>query len=182
LIIDAWVGGGFEDSVPVLVLLGLSLIVHQPAVVLSQYLTARARLRALSIVSLAVVSVNLALSVILAFAVGIWGVALASAVTLAVEAVVLVPQLVARAGGPAVREVARASLRPVLPALAAAAVVLGAAGRLFAPDHIPGVIALGVAWLAAAVPAIWFLGLSAAERRELRARLLPETVPRQAPA
>src|SRR5215211_6495571 len=64
-IIHAWVGGGFEDSVPVLVLLGLSLIAHQPAVVLSQYLIARARLRTLSFVSLAVVSVNLALSIVL---------------------------------------------------------------------------------------------------------------------
>jgi O-antigen/teichoic acid export membrane protein len=177
LIIHAWVGPGFADSTPVLVFLGLSLIAHQPAVVLSQYLTARARLRALSIVSLAVVSVNLGLSIVLAFTVGIWGVALASAVTLAVEAVVLVPRLVARAGGPAIGEVAQASLRPVLPALLAGGVVLGGLGRLFAPDEIPGVIALGIVWFAAALPAIWFLGLSAAERREIRSRLLPESMP-----
>ena len=177
-IIQAWVGGGFEDSVPVLVLLGVSLIAHQPAVVLAQYLIARARLRTLSFVSLGVVSVNLALSIALAFTVGIWGVALASAVTLAVEAAVLVPLLVARAGGPGLAEVMRASLRPVLPALLAAGVVLGAGGRLFSPDNIPGVIALGLVWFAAAVPAIWFLGLSANERREIRVRLLPNEGPR----
>jgi O-antigen/teichoic acid export membrane protein len=176
LIIRAWVGRGFEESTWVLVLLGLALIVHQPANVLSQYLSARARQRELSFVTLSVVAVNLALSIVLAFTVGIWGVALASAVTLAVETVLLVPRLVVRAGGPQPGQVARASLRPVLPALVAAVVVLGAGGRLVAPHDIPGVVLLGVVWLAAAVPAIWLFGLNAAERRRIQERLLPAPV------
>jgi O-antigen/teichoic acid export membrane protein len=182
LIIRAWVGGGFEESTWVLVLLGLSLIVHQPANVLSQYLSARARQRELSFVSLSVVAVNLTLSIVLAFTVGLWGVALASAVTLAVETVLFVPRLVVRAGGPQPTAVARASLRPVLPALVAAGLVLGAGGRLVAPDDIPGVALLGAVWLAAALPTIWFLGLSPGERRAIRARLLPESVPYDVPA
>jgi len=181
LIIRAWVGTGFGESTWVLVLLGLTLIVHQPANVLSQYLIARARQRALSLVSLGVVSVNLALSIVLAMTVGIWGVALASVVTLAVEAAVLVPRLVVLAGGPRLGEIGRASLRPVPPALLAAGVVLGAGGRLVAPEELPGVILLGIVWLAAAVPAIWFLGMSHDERRAIRARLLPESVPQNVP-
>jgi len=62
-----------------------------------------------------------------------------------------------------------------------ACVVLGVAARLFAPDDIPGVVLLGLAWLAAAVPAIWFLGLSSGERRELRVHLLPSSPPENAP-
>lgn len=182
LIIRGWVGPGFEDSTPVLVLLGLALVVHQPANVLSQYLIARARQRELSFVSLSVVSVNLALSVALAFAVGIWGVALATLVTLIVETVVLVPRLVAKAGGPSPVAVARASLRPLLAASAAGAVVLGAGARLVAPGGLAGVAALGAVWLAAAAPPIWLLGLDPGVRSRIRASLLPQAVGDEATA
>jgi O-antigen/teichoic acid export membrane protein len=176
LIIDAWIGPGFEDSTWVLVLLGLSLVVHQPANVLAQYLIARARQRSLAFVSLGVVSANLALSIVLVYAVGIWGVALATLVTLAVETTLFVPRLVRAAGGPGIAELARASLRPLVPALAAAGLVLGAGGRLFDPHDLLGVALLGAAWLALAAPAVWLLGLDAGERRRIRARLLPGPV------
>ncbi|MEX0673995.1 MAG: oligosaccharide flippase family protein, partial [Gaiellaceae bacterium] len=147
LIIRGWIGPGFEDSTPVLVLLALALVAHQPANVLSHYLSARARQRELAFVSLGVVSANLGLSIALAFTVGIWGVALATLVTLLFETVFLVPRLAERAGGPRPAAVARASLRPLLPAALAAALVLGAGGRLLEPDHIPGLAALAAAWL-----------------------------------
>lgn len=176
LIIRGWIGPGFEDSTPVLVLLALTLVAHQPANVLSHYLSARSRQRQLAFVSLAVVSVNLSLSIALAFTVGIWGVALATFVTLLVETLVFVPRLAARAGGPRPAAVARASLRPLAPALLAAALVLGVGGRLLEPDDIPGLAALATAWLGIAGPAIWLLGLHPAERRRIRARLMPQTV------
>lgn len=182
LIIRGWIGGGFEGSTWVLVLLGLALVVHQPANVLSQYLSARARQRQLAFVSLSVVSANVALSIPLAYLVGIWGVALATLVTLLVETVLFVPRLVANAGGPRPAAVARASLRPLAPALLVAGLVLGAGGRLVAPEGLGGVAVLGVVWLAAAAPAIWLFGFDPRERGRIRAKLLPQTVPEEAPA
>lgn len=181
LIIRGWIGPGFEDSTPVLVLLALSLVAHQPANVLSHYLSARARQRPLAFVSLGVVSVNVALSIVLAFTVGIWGVALATFVTLLFETVVLVPRLGARAGGPSPAAVARASLRPLAPALLVAGLVLGAGGRLLEPDSIAGLAALAAVWLGVATPAIWLLGLHPAERRRIRARLVPQAVVEDVP-
>jgi O-antigen/teichoic acid export membrane protein len=181
LIIHAWIGPDFEDSTWVLALLGLSLVVHQPANVLAQYLIARARQRSLAFISLGVVSVNLALSIALAFAVGIWGVALATLIALAVETTLFVPPLVRGAGGPGLVELARASLRPVLPAMAAAGVILGAGGRLLGPDDLLGVGLLGVVWVAVAGPAVWLLGLDAGERHDIRARLLPAQSPEDVP-
>ena len=44
-LIHAWVGGGFSESAPILALLALVLLVHQPVWMLTQYLIARGRQR-----------------------------------------------------------------------------------------------------------------------------------------
>jgi O-antigen/teichoic acid export membrane protein len=173
LLIEAWIGRGFEESTAVAALLGIALLLHLPAHVLSQYLVARARQRELALVSVAVVAANLALSIALALTVGIWGVALATVVTEAVFVLVLVPRLVAAAEGPSPAQLARALLRPLAAAAVPGAVVLGALGRGVAPDTLAGLAPVGALWVVAGLVAMWLFGLDADDRRVVAARIVP---------
>ena len=164
-LIYGWIGPGWGPSSAVLALLGVVLILHQPAQLLSQYLVARGYQRQLSLVLIVVVGANLALSIVLASAAGIWGVALATVVTEAAATVVLIPRLVRASSGPSYRAVAVAALRPVVPALFAAALVLVAFSRLLDPRTLLALALVGVLWIAAFVPAVWFFGLGAARPR-----------------
>ena len=87
---------------------------------LTQYLIARGRQREIARLLIIGAAANLVVSVVLAFTVGTWGVALA---TLIVDVAVLaaaVPLSVGPAAGLRAGELARALLRPVLPALGSA--------------------------------------------------------------
>jgi O-antigen/teichoic acid export membrane protein len=170
-LIYAWIGPGWGPSTWVLVLLGVALVLHQPSQVLSQYLVARGFQRALAFVLLGVVGTNLAISIVLAWRVGLWGVALATVVTEAVATIVLVPRLAHRSSGVRYRAVASATLRPVLPALVAAALVFGGISRAVDPKTLLGLVPIGALWLAAFVPAVWFIGLDPRERLLVRDRL-----------
>lgn len=172
LLIRSWVGDGLEESTAVGVLLGLALIVRQPAHMLSQFLIARGAQRPLARVVLAVVLVNLAGSILLAWAVGIWGVALSTLATEALAAVVLIPTLVQRTAGIPRRALAAAVVRPVPGALAVAAVVLVGAARLVEPDSLLVLAPVGALWVAGLAPVLWRLGLDRREREELRRRML----------
>lgn len=173
LLIEGWIGSGFEDSTPVAVLLGVALLLHQPAHVLSQYLVARGRQRTLASTSVAVVGANVALSAALAYAVGIWGVALATLLTEAVFVVAVLPRLVEAAGGPAVGELARTAARPLLAACIAGLVVLGLLARVTDPGHLLSLVPLGVVWVLAAGYSVWRLGLAEPERSVVRRAVLP---------
>ncbi len=164
-LIRAWIGSGFGPSTWVMVLLGASLVAHQPAHVLSQYLIARGRQKALALVLVGTSAANLVLSVVLAQVVGLWGVALATLVTELAGTVVFIPRLVAEASGLSLRQLAVASLRPVVPALGVALLVLVAFARAYQPDTLLELVPLGALWLAACLPAVWRLGLSPEERR-----------------
>ena len=85
-LIHAWVGDGFSESAPVLALLALVLLVHQPVWMLTQYLIARGRQREIARLLIVGAAANLVLSVVMALTVGTWGVALA---TLLVDVAVL---------------------------------------------------------------------------------------------
>jgi len=127
-LIHAWVGDGYSESAPVLALLALVLLVHQPLWMLTQYLIARGRQREIARLLIIGAAANLVVSVVLAFTVGTWGVALA---TLIVDVAVLaaaVPLSVGPAAGLRAGELARALLRPVLPALGSAVLVFGSRG------------------------------------------------------
>lgn len=176
LLIAGWIGEGFGESAPVAALLGVALLLHQPAHVLSQYLVARARQRPLALASLAVVTANVALSIPLAYAVGIWGVALATVATEAVFVVAVIPRLVAAAGGPGGRQLALAVVRPLAAAAVPAVPVLVAVARFGDVDSLASLVPLGALWVVAAVFAVWRLGLAADERRALR-RLAPALRP-----
>lgn len=180
-LIRAWIGGGFGDSTWVMVLLGASLLVHQPAHVLSQFLIARGRQKPLALLLLATVGANLVLSIILAEAVGLWGVALSTLVTELVATAVLIPRLAAAASGLSYKTIAWATLRPVLPAVVVAAAILAGVARAYDPDTLLGLVPLGLLWVAAFLPVVWRFGISAEERealvRQLRRRGAPALAP-----
>ena len=163
-LIHAWVGGGFSESAPILALLALVLLVHQPVWMLTQYLIARGRQREIARLLIVGAAANLALSVAMALTVGTWGVAFA---TLLVDVAVLaaaIPLAVGPAAGLHVGELSRALLRPVLPALGTALVVFGIARSVGADTKLE-LLPFGIAWALLASAAVWRIGLTADERR-----------------
>lgn len=174
-LIEAWIGEGFADSAPVAALLGVALLLHLPAHVLSQYLVARARQRELAVASIAVVVANTGLSIALAYAVGIWGVALATVATEAVFVLALMPRLVVSAAGPTAAELAGAVFRPLAAALPAAALVLGAASRLLEPDGLLELTPVGIVWIVLAGAVIWRIGVDEDDRAAMRVWLAART-------
>ena len=169
-LIHAWVGGGFSDSAPILALLALVLLVHQPVWMLTQYLIARGRQREIARLLIVGAAANLALSVVMALTVGTWGVALA---TLLVDVAVLataIPLSVGPAAGLHVGELSRALLRPVLPALGTALVVFGIARSVGADTKLE-LLPFGIAWALLGSAAVWRIGLTADERRSFSRQL-----------
>ena len=77
---------------------------------------------------------------------------------------VAVPVAVAPEAGISGRAVAAAVVRPALPALVVAAVVLGAAWAA-GTDTLLELLPVGVAWAVLAGAAIWRFGLTVEERR-----------------
>ena len=177
LLLEAWIGDadGFDvgRSAPVLGLLGGTLVLYQPVYVLTQYLVARGRQRPLARALLAVVAVNLALSVALAETVGLWGVALATVVTEGIAALVVIPLLVGRGTGLDPAALARAALRPLVPALAVALVVLVGLARAVDADTMLELALVGVVWTLSCGAALWAFGLDGAERDAVRRRIAP---------
>ncbi len=112
-----------------LVLLALVVLLHQPIWLLTQYLIARGRQRAIARTLLAGAGANIVLSVVLASTVGIWGVALSTLSPTRPLLVLAVPLWVTPASGLRAAAVARALARPAVPALGVAVVVFGSRGR-----------------------------------------------------
>lgn len=185
--LEAWLGadyreGGFEDSVPVLVVLMVSILFVQPATMLTQFLVARGRHARLALVRLGTVVANLALSIVLATAVGIWGVAVATLATEALAVAVVLPLLVRRAAPIDTRELVAAWARPVLVAAAAAAPTLALLGRGLPVDTLPEIGAVGLAWAGLFGTLLWRFGLDEGERTALRRAVAPARVAAPAPA
>lgn len=164
LLMEGWVGDGYGESSPVLVLLAAVVLIHQPVFLLTNYLIARARQREVARTLIAAVGVNVVLSVVLAQTVGLWGVALATLVSDLAALLFVVPALVAPAAAIPLATFARAALRPVLPAAAAALVVLVLAPRAFDPDTLLELLPVGIAWATGCGVAIWRFGLDRSER------------------
>ena len=164
LLIEGWVGEGYGDSSPVLVILAIVVLVHQPIHLFTNFLIARAQHGVIARTLLAAVAVNVVLSVVLVHAVGIWGVAVATLITDLGVLLYVMPVLAAPAAEVPVATFARAGLRPVLPAVAAAVVLLVLVARALDPDTLLELVPLGVAWLALSGAAIWRFGLDPGER------------------
>jgi O-antigen/teichoic acid export membrane protein len=171
LVIEAWLrDDGFGESSPVLALLAVVILVHQPIYLLTNFLIARARQNEIARALIVGTALNVALSVALLEAVGIWGVALA---TLLVDCALLayvVPVLAAPAAGIRPAAFARATLRPLLPA-AAAGIPLVAVARALDTDSLLTLAPVGIGWVALCAFAIWRFGLDGGER-EVLARTL----------
>jgi O-antigen/teichoic acid export membrane protein len=171
-LIHAWVGDGYGESTAVMALLAAVAFVHQPVYLLTQYLTAKASQHGIARLLIAAVTANVVLSVILAQTVGMWGVALATLVTDVAVLLYALPRLVAPVAGRPTRLLAAAIVRPVLPAVGAALVVLVGAARLLDQDTLLGLLPLGVLWCLVGGLVVVRWGLESDERRAL-ARLVP---------
>lgn len=182
LLIEGWIGDGYGESSPVLALLAAVVLIHQPIYLLTNYLIARGLQRQVARTLIVAVAINVVFSVALAKSIGLWGVALATLVTDFAVLLYVVPALVAPAARVPMSTFLRAALRPVLPALAAALLILVLAARATEPDTLLELLPLGIAWAAAAGLLLWRFGLDADERavlgRTLRGR--PEAVPEPA--
>jgi O-antigen/teichoic acid export membrane protein len=179
LLIRAWIGTGFHTSYAVMAILAGVLLVHQPIFVVTQFLIARGRQRAIAIVSIAVTVANLVLSFILARTVGLWGVAVSTLVTDVVMLAGALPLIVAPAAGTTTAALLRSILRPLAPALVVAAVVLIGLARWWEPDTLFSLALLGALWLVLAAAAIWRFGLGDGERAQFGREFLqrrPATV------
>jgi O-antigen/teichoic acid export membrane protein len=172
LLIEAWVGDGYGASSPVMALLALVLLVHQPIYLVTQFLIARARQHEIARVLVGAGVVNIVLSVVLASTVGIWGVALSTLLTDIAVLLYVVPVLVAPAASLGVATFAWATLKPVIPGAVAALVVLVGIARVAQPDTLLELLPLGVVWTLVCSWALWRFGLDPEERaglgRELR--------------
>ncbi len=177
LLIHAWIGNGFRQSYAVMAILAVVLLVHQPIYVLTQFLIAVGRQRSIAIVSIVTTLANLALSFVLAWTWGIWGVAVSTLVTDVVALAWIVPKIAAPAASTPPTTLLRAALRPVLPAAVAAVVVLVVVARLWDPQTLLALTPLGILWTVVGGAAMWRFGLAAAERaqftREFGGRRVP---------
>jgi O-antigen/teichoic acid export membrane protein len=185
---DEYRAGGFDRSVPVLVLLMVSIVFVQPATMLTQYLIARGRHAPLAVARVVTVTVNLALTIVLAATVGIWAVAAATVATEAVSTAVVMPLLVRRASGSAIgfRDLALAWLRPIALAAGAALPTLVVLGRLVDSHRLGVFVAVGACWALAFGAVMWRYGLEPDERETLanallRLRPAPAAVARATP-
>lgn len=169
-LLEGWLGAGYDDSAPVLALLAVVVLLHQPLWLVTQYLIARGRQRPIARLLIAGAGANVVLSIVLALTVGTWGVALATLVTDAAVLVLAVPGWLTPAAGIRAAAVVRALARPVLPAAAVAALVFGVA-RALDTDTLLELAPVGVAWGVLAGAAVWLAGLTAAERRSFAGQL-----------
>lgn len=176
-LIEGWVGDGYGESSPVLVLLALVLLVHQPIYLVTQFLIARARQRAIARALVLAGVANVVLSVVLATTVGLWGVALSTLLSDVAVLLYVVPALVAPAASLPVGAFVRSALRPVVPAAAAALLVLVAIARLTEPDTLLELLPLGIAWLLACGVALWRFGFNESERATIGRQLRPPAAP-----
>ena len=168
LLIHGWLQKpGYGGSYAVMSILAGVLLIHQPIYVLTQFLIARGRQREVALVSILTTVANLALSFLLAWLVGLWGVAVSTLVTDVLALLYIVPRYAAPSAGTTSVALARAIVRPLVPALAAAAVVLVGIARAWHPDTLLQLAPLGALWAVVAAAAVWRFGLEAHERARL---------------
>ena len=143
---------------------GLVIIVHQPIALFTQYLIARAHQKAISFALIAAVIANVVLSVVMAYTVGLWGVAASTLVTDVAVLAFVIPKLIAPISDIRTRDLLRAMGRPLLPGFLVAVVLLGLLGRLYPGHRLLEFVPLGVLWLVVGGAAVWRFGFDEDER------------------
>ena len=113
--LEAWLTSDFDvtQGGQILAILMISLLFAQPGHLLGQFLVARGRHGRLAIARLAIVAGNLLLSIGLAYAVGLWGVAAATLITEAVSMTFVLPHFLRRESSVSLSALAAAWLSPV---------------------------------------------------------------------
>jgi O-antigen/teichoic acid export membrane protein len=175
----AWLPSDFDVSRagPILAILMLSLFFAQPGHLLAQFLVARGRHSLLAVARLAIVAVNLVLSIGLAYSVGLWGVAVATLVTEAFSVLLVMPYLLRRESTASLSDLATAWLSPVGLGALAALPTLVLAGQVLDIDTLLEFIAVGLVWLAVYSALVWRFVTHDPERR-----MLTESFRRGSPA
>ena len=176
-LISGWVGDGYGESSPVLVLLALVLLVHQPIYLVTQFLIARGRHAQIARALVLAGAANVVLSATLATTVGLWGVALSTLLADVAVLVYAIPALVAPAASLPVSAFLRAALRPLIPAAAAGLLLLVLVARVAEPDTLLELLPLGIAWLLVAGFLLWRFGFDEGERATIGRQLRPPTAP-----
>ncbi len=166
----AWLPEDFDvaTSAPLLTVLMLSILFAQPGHLFAQFLVARGRHGRLAVARLAIVLVNLGLSIVLALWVGLWGVAAATLITETVSTAIVIPFLLRRESGVSLRAVVAAWLRPVVLGGLAAVPTLLALGWLLDVDTLAEFVGVGLVWLAVYGVLVWWLVMGDTERRTIR--------------
>ena len=171
LVIEAWLRKDtFEESTPVMALLAIVILVHQPIYLLTNYLIARARQNEIARTLMAGTALNVVLSVAFLEVFGLWGVALATLIADAAVLAYVIPALAAPAARISIVDFGRTTLRPVLPA-AASAIPLVLVARGLDADTLLELAPIGVGWIALCSFAIWRFGLDPGEREVLERTL-----------
>ena len=171
LVIEAWLREDtFEESTAVMALLAVVVLVHQPIYLLTNYLIARARQNEIARTLIVGVVLNVVLSLAFLELFGLWGVALATLIADAAVLAYVVPALAAPAARISIVDFGRATLRPVLPA-AAAAIPLVLVARGLDTDTLLELAPVGIGWIALCGLAIWRFGLDDGERDVLERTL-----------
>ncbi|MGH3072898.1 MAG: oligosaccharide flippase family protein [Gaiellaceae bacterium] len=168
-LVTGWLGEGYDESAPVLALLALVLLAHQPIWLLTQYLIARGRQQQIARLLVTAAAVNVVLSIVLAATVGTWGVALATLLTDVAVLALAVPRAT-DAAGLRIAWVVRALVRPAVPAVAVAVVVFGIARALDTATLLE-LLPVGIAWCLLAALGVWTVGLTGDERRAFARQL-----------
>ncbi len=171
-LIHAWIGSGYGSATAPMAVLAVVLIVHQPIFLFTQFLIARGVHRELAVVLVGVTIANLVLSVVLAWQVGIWGVAASTLVTDVALLVYVLLRYARSAALMSVGSVLGALFKPLLPAAIAAVLVLVVGARLlYEGDTLLELLPVGIVWVVVASAAIWRFGLGGGERELLRGQL-----------
>jgi O-antigen/teichoic acid export membrane protein len=146
----------------------LSILFAQPGHLFAQFLVARGRHGRLAVARLAIVLVNLGLSIVLALWVGLWGVAAATLITETISTAIVIPFLLRRESGVSLRAVVAAWLRPVVLGGLAALPTLLALGWLLDVDTLAEFVGVGLVWLAVYGVLVWWFVMGETERRTIR--------------
>lgn len=165
--LEAWLPSDFDVSTaaPILAVLMVSLLFAQPGHLLAQFLVARGRHGRLALARLATVAVNLLLSIALVYWVGLWGVAVATLITEALSATIVLPYLLRRDSSASLAALASSWLRPVGLGALAALPTLVLLGRLVEIDTLIEFVGVGLLWLAAYGGLVWRFAMREPERR-----------------
>lgn len=168
-VLRGWLGHGFAASRAVLVLLALTLYFTQPTMLMAQYLLGRGRPRSLATVQLLFGLGNLALTIglLLGFR-HLWLAPLATLALESIVAAVILPAILVR-DGVRYSDLATGWARSVAAGVVPAAVTLVPAAFIWrGSSSLLGVLAVGVLWAAALLPAAWWIGFGDEERSRFR--------------